>query len=139
MRSIMILFIAICAVVAALFAAQVVMANRTAARDFGPKLCWLKQGKDVVNLRQLEFATAGYFLPNPFTLLNRRFIGLGMEDPAVLSPHFAILAMNDEGAMEIWGWSFRKWGFWRDDNGTIDQFASPELRAQCAAVLDARS
>ena len=122
--------------IGALFAAQVILANRVASRDFGPRVCWLKQGSDTVNLRQLEFATTGYFIPIPLTLLNRRFLGIGMEDPAVLSPHFAILAPNADGTLDIWGWSVRKRAFWRDENGTIDKFISAELRDNCKTILD---
>lgn len=136
MRNVMTFVIVMLIVIGVLFAAQVILANRAAARDFGPRVCWLKQGSDTVNLRQLEFATTGYFIPNPLTLLNRRFLGIGMEDPAVLSPHFAVLAPNADGTLDIWGWSFRKRAFWRDENGTIDKFASADLRDNCKAMLD---
>ncbi|MBO6767351.1 MAG: hypothetical protein JJ901_03480 [Erythrobacter sp.] len=136
MRNAVTFVIVIVVVVGVLFAAQVILANRAAARDFGPRVCWLKQGSDTVNLRELEFSTTGYFIPNPLTLLNRRFLGLGMEDQAVLSPHFAVLAPSADGTLEIWAWSLRKRAFWRDENGTIDKFASADLRDKCEAMLE---
>lgn len=136
MRKVSTFVMIILVVIGVLFVAQVILANRAAARDFGPRVCWLKQGSDTVNLRQLEFATTGYFIPNPLTLLNRRFPGIGMEDPAVLSPHFAVLAPNADGTLDIWGWSFHERAFWRDANGTIDKFASADLRNNCMTFLD---
>jgi len=114
---------------------KVALANRAAARDFGSHYCWLKQGRDTVNLRELEFATTGYLVPNPFALFNRRLMGLGMEDPAVLSPHFAVLAQDADGTLKVWGWSLRKRNFWRDENGTIDKFVSEELRETCKQII----
>ena len=131
----MMLVIAIVGIFCAAFAVQVSLANRVAARDFGPHYCWLKQGRDTVNLRELEFATTGYFVPNPLALFNRRLIGLGMEDPAVLSPHFAVLAPDSDGTLQVWGWSLRKRNFWRDENGTIDKFVSDELRETCKQII----
>ncbi|MGB3469309.1 MAG: hypothetical protein WBA51_00635 [Erythrobacter sp.] len=136
MRNAVTFVIVILVVVGVLLAAQVILANRAAVRDFGPQVCWLKQGSDTVNLRQLEVTTTGYFIPDPLTLLNRRFLGLGMEDPAVLSPHFAVLAPSADGTLEIWGWSFRKRAFWRDENGTIDKFTSADLREKCRVMLE---
>lgn len=116
-------------------AAQVILANRAATRDFGPQICWLKQGRDVVNIRELEFATTGYFIPNPLMLFNRRFIGMGMEDPAVFSPHFAVYAAGENGEFKVWGWSFRRSAFWRDENGTIDKFVSTDVREACEMMI----
>lgn len=135
MQNAMTVFIAIIGILCIGFLALVVLSNRAASREFGPDFCWLKQGRDVVNLRELEFATTGYFVPNPLTLINRRFLGIGMEDPGVKSPHFAVLAPNDAGDYVVWGWSFRTLSFWRDDNGTIDKFVSDDLRETCKSKL----
>ena len=135
MQNAMTATIVVLGLLGAAFAAQVILANRAATRDFGPQICWLKQGRDVVNIRELEFATTGYFIPNPLMLFNRRFVGLGMEDPAVLSPHFALLAPDANGTLKVWGWSLRKRNFWRDENGTIDKFVSDELRETCKQVI----
>ncbi|MEN8935055.1 hypothetical protein [Planktotalea arctica] len=119
------------------FAAQVGLANRTAAGVFEAPYCWLRPGEDVTNLKELSFAGTGFFVPNPARQVNRRLLGFGIDDVEVRSPHFAILAFGADGTPQITGWSYRRFGFFTQDQTVLRHFVSQDTVAACRTALTA--
>lgn len=117
------------------FAAQVLAANRAAPAVFGEKFCWLSHGSDVTKLKEMTLTQQGWFVPNPFRQLNRRVIGIGINDPEVPSPHFAIIALSGDD-IRVAGWSYRKMAFWQEDQEVLRRFVSGETIKRCATILD---
>ena len=99
-------------VVALLWGAVIWRANQIARRDFGPNPCWFVQEAPAGDPQNLAPGPRGTYLPNPLRQINRRFIGIGVEDPQVRVPHFALAARNPDGQPALWGWSYLGWQFW---------------------------
>ena len=117
---------------------QIVIANRIAARDFGPDACWFVQEDRPHNLPELVAGPSGFYVPSPLRQINRRFIGIGIEDRNVRAPHFAIAALDRDGRPALWGWSYRQRDFWPiskdawSRGGYLADFASEEaIRTAC--------
>ena len=117
------------------FATQVIFANKAAPEVFGKDFCWLRQGPDVINIKELEFTPVQAFLPNPFQQLNRRYVGIGIDDPEVRSPHFAIMKITEDGP-RIAAWSYRDIAFWQGYEGLLDVFVSAETRDACRRYVE---
>ncbi len=71
----------------------------------------------------------GIYVPNPLRQLNRRFLGLGLDEASVYAPHFAVAALDADGRPALWGWSYRDWDFWSISEkaqsrrfGALDEF-----------------
>lgn len=135
MRVVLWFFGAVIIALCAGFAMQVIVANRAASSVFGKDFCWLRQGPDVMNIKELEFAPVQAFLPNPFQQLNRRYVGIGIDDPEVLSPHFAIMTIIEDGP-RIAAWSYRDMAFWQGYDGLLDVFVSAETRDACRRYIE---
>ena len=120
---------------AAGFAAEIALANRKAASTFDGPVCWLRQGEDRTNLKELELAPPGWFMPDPLGQLNRRIIGIGLDDPEVLSPHFAIMGFVD-GTPRLAAWSYRQMNFWQEDQEVLRRFVSDATREACLRRLN---
>lgn len=119
------------------FSAQVIIANRSAASVFNAPYCWLRPGPDVVNLRELSFAGTSVFVPNPARQINRGLLGLGLDDPEVRSPHFAILAFDSDDLARVAGWSYSHLAFFAEDQAVLRQFVSSETIARCRSAVSA--
>lgn len=84
----------------------------------------------------------GIYVPNPLRQLNRRFVGLGLDETSVYAPHFAVAALDADGRPELWGWSYRDWDFWSISEktqsrrfGALDDFIGEEkIRAACPSL-----
>lgn len=120
--------------VAALWLAGIVAANHIARRDFGPRPCWFVQEDRPLRLPRLVPGGQGILVPNPLRQINRAWLGLGLDEPGLRAPHFAVVGRDAEGAPALWGWSYRKFAFWplHGPESALIEFASPEeIRAAC--------
>ena len=91
---------------------QIFVANRIAQRDFATTPCWFVQEDRPQNLPGLAPGPKGFYIPNPLRQLNRRFVGLYLDETSVYAPHFAVAALDADGRPALWGWSYRKMDFW---------------------------
>ncbi|MGH6763589.1 MAG: hypothetical protein ACRECW_18595 [Phyllobacterium sp.] len=122
--------------------AEIVVANQIAQRDFSSEPCWFIQEDRPINMPELVAGPQGIYVPNPLRQINRRFIGLGLSDPEVLAPHFAVAALDAKGRPALWGWSYRKIDFWSlteksqsRRTGPLADFISEEaIRAACPTL-----
>jgi hypothetical protein len=87
-------------------------ANQIARHNFGPEPCWFVHAVPDRSPPRLMPGPRGFHLPNPLRQINRRFIGLGVKDPEVLAPHFAVAALDHRGRPTLWGWSYWTLDFW---------------------------
>lgn len=112
-------------------------ANQIAEQNFGPVPCWFVQWVPDRSPPQLMPGPRGFYLPNPFRQINRRFVGVGLRDPEVVAPHFAVAALNHQGLPALWGWSYRKRDFWSlsatdEVSAFNDSYTNPEaILAAC--------
>lgn len=136
MRTALSIVIVLALLVGVVFGVQIVVANRSAPTVFGPNFCWLEQGDDITNIRTLRLAKQGSFIPNPVKQVNRRLFGIGLDDPEVLSPHFAILAFDETGAPRVAAWSYRQMSFWTEPEDLLLLFAPGGLRDACRARFE---
>ena len=97
--------VAICLLAFALWFALIFQANRIARRDFSATPCWFVQERNPQNLPGLVAGPRGFYVPNPFRQLNRRFFGFGLDEPDSYAPHFAVAALDAEGRPALWAWS----------------------------------
>lgn len=95
-----------------LWLAMILRANQIAEHNFGPVPCWFVQWVPDRSPPRLMPGPQGFYLPNPFRQINRRFVGVGVKDPEVLAPHFAVAALDHQGRPALWGWSYGKLDFW---------------------------
>lgn len=91
---------------------EIVMANQIAQRDFASNPCWFVQEDRPINMPELVAGPQGIYVPNPLRQINRRFVGLGLSDPEVTAPHFAVATLDVKGRPTLWGWSYRNRDFW---------------------------
>ena len=121
---------------------QVVRAHQIAWRDFSENPCWFIPEDHPANMPELVAGPEGIYVPNPLRLINRRFIGFGLDEPNVYAPHFAVAVLDAEGRPALWGWSFRHMDFWSISDqaqsrgkGSLADFATEEaIRAACPAL-----
>jgi hypothetical protein len=111
-------------------------ANKIAQRNFGPAPCWFVHAVPSSSPPRLMPGPRGAYVPNPFRQLNRRFVGLGVEDFEVFTPHFAVAALDSKGRPTLWGWSYWNLDFWSlsdaDQAGAFyDTYTNPK------AIFDA--
>lgn len=104
------------------YGVEIVVANRTAARDYGPDHCWLVQEDAPRNLPELVRGPDGFLVPNPFRQLNRAVFGFGLDEPGVKAPHFAVAYKDAEGATRIAAWSYRRMGYWDEPQDLLQRF-----------------
>ncbi|MCK4207588.1 hypothetical protein J3U99_22835 [Brucella pituitosa] len=135
----------IIAILSLIWLAEIVVANQIAQRDFGPEPCWFIQEDRPINMPELIAGPHGIYVPNPLRQINRRFVGLGLSDPEVLAPHFAVAALDAKGRPALWGWSYHNMGFWPLSEVKIGgnltpgtgTFTSGEaIRAACPTLAD---
>jgi hypothetical protein len=119
---------------------EIFRANRIAREKFGPSPCWFVQRANGRFPPLMAPGPRGFYLPNPLQQFNRRWLGLFIEDPAVLAPHFAVAARDARGDPALWGWSYRNRDFWSlrkpggrlGHGGADDFFTDPEqILAAC--------
>jgi hypothetical protein len=132
-------------VVGLIWLSEMLRANKIARRDFGPVPCWFVQKESGQSPPGLMPGPRGFYLPNPFQQLNRRFIGLGVADSEVLALHFAVSARDASGAPNLWGWSYRERRFFalplpgeQSSNGFYNAIESQEILAACPDLPDAK-
>ncbi len=118
--------------------AEIVMANQIAQRDFHEKPCWFVQGDQPVKMPGLVAGPQGIYVPNLLRQLNRRFVGLGLDEPNLYGPHFAVATLDADGRPALWAWSYKKADFWplsdkaQSRGGVLTDFVSEEtLRTAC--------
>lgn len=112
--------------------------ERAADRVTRGERCWFGHGPDVVRIRDLQFEGLEAPPLRPLQQINRRFVGLGLTDPEVLSPHLMVLWVDAEGREQTAGWSYRTGSFWRMDQDRAYPFVSPEGRDACRRALEER-
>ncbi|MFB8342423.1 hypothetical protein ACWGNA_26965 [Brucella cytisi] len=95
--------------------AEIVAANQIARRDFSSNPCWFVPEARPVLIPKLVAGPRGLYVPDPLRQINRRYVGLGLRDPAVRAPHFAVAALDGKGPPALWGWSYLNRDFWQLD------------------------
>lgn len=122
----------------ALWLAEIWRANRIAQRDFGPVPCWFVQKASGRMPPGLVPGPRGFYVPNPLQQINRRLIGLGVEDSEVLPLHFAVAARMADGTPNLWAWSYRERRFFalpppgeQSSNGFYNAIDSAAILAAC--------
>lgn len=137
MRWIILGIVLLLVVVALVWMAEIWRANRIAQRDFGPKPCWFVQKPEADDPPGLVAGPRGFYMPNPFRQMNRRFLRLG-ADPGVTPLHFAVAALDAEGEPNLWAWSYRERRFWelpkagaQSSNGFYNPGYAEEILAAC--------
>lgn len=142
MKRLTLIFSGIFAILLLAWLAEIVVANQIAQRDFSSNPCWFVPEDHPVLIPNLVAGPRGIYVPNPLRQVNRRFIGLGLRDPAVHAPHFAVAALDADGRPAVWGWSYWKMDFWSLTDksqsrrfGALHDFISEEeIRAGCPAL-----
>ena len=130
-------FIALLVVVLVPWLASIWLANQIAQRHFGPDPCWFVHAVPDSSPPRLMPGPRGFYVPNPLRQVNRRFVGLGVKDFEVFTPHFAAAALDSQGRPALWGWSYRSLDFWSlsaaDQAGAFyDTYTHPEaILAAC--------
>ena len=122
--------------------ALIFIANRIAQRDFAATPCWFIQEDQPHNIPKLVPGPQGFYIPNPLRQLNRRFVGLGLDEPSIYAPHFAVAALDADGRAALWGWSYRKMDFWsiseraqsRRIGRLVDFISEEKIRAACPGL-----
>ena len=135
-------FLGVMAVIVLIWTIEIVTANQIARRDFSQNPCWFVPEDNPANMPGLVPGPKGIYVLNPLRLINRRFIGFGLNDPNVHAPHFAVAALDTEGRPALWGWSFRNMDFWplnakaqSRGNGPLTDFASEDaIRLHCPSL-----
>lgn len=105
----------IIAILSLIWLTEIVVANQIAQRDFSPTPCWFVPEDHPVLIPNLVAGPRGFYVPNPLRQINRRYIGLGLREPQVHAPHFAVAALDADGRPTLWGWSYSNMDFWRLD------------------------
>lgn len=132
-------FILICLIV---WSIEIIVANRIAERDFADEPCWLVQTDRPIRFPRLVPGPKGSYIPNLLRQLNRRYVGLGVYDLQVRSPHFAVAGLDAKGRPALWGWSYLKMDFWSlteksqsRRSGPLTDFISEEkIAAACPGL-----
>lgn len=104
--------LAIGVLVFAVWILLILNANWIGRRDFSATPCWFVQENNPQNLPGLATGPRGFYMPNPFRQLNRRFFGFGLDEPNNYAPHFAVAVLDAEGRPALWAWSYRNNQFW---------------------------
>ena len=142
MKRLTLIFSGIIAILLLAWLAEIVMANQIAQRDFSSNPCWFIQEDRPVLTPGLVAGPQGFYIPNPLRQINRRFIGLGLNEPQVHGPHFAVAALDADGRPAVWGWSYLKMDFWslteksqgRRTGALADFISEEEIRAGCPTL-----